>query len=321
MGEINLKELTVNANDAGQRLDRFLTKLMPNMPQGMLYKSLRKDCVKINGKHIKDGAFRLSEGDVLKLYMKDEFFERPNPDTAFLTITPQLDIVYEDENIILADKKQGMCVHADDSGDTNTLIEHIKAYLYRSGEFKPEEENTFVPALANRIDRNTGGIVIAAKNAETLRILNQKIKDREIEKRYLCMVYGHPYPEVGEIRGYLFKDEVKKQVYVYDEPRKGAKTMLTKYRVLEKYKESALVEAKLETGRTHQIRAGFAHIGHPLLGDGKYGSNEINRRFPYSCQALYSYKLRFAFVTDGGILEYLNNREFEVKNVHFAKKA
>lgn len=315
-----MKEFTINNNDAGQRVDKFLTKLLPNMPQSMLYKSLRKNCVKLNGKHVKDGSVRLSEGDELKLYLKDEFYEKPDADTAFLNITPRLSIVYEDENIMLLDKKQGMCVHADNDGDTNTLIEHVKAYLYRAGEFKPEEENTFVPALANRIDRNTGGIVIAAKNAEALRILNQKIKDREIEKRYLCMVYGHLKPKTGEIRGYLFKDEVKKQVYVYDEPRVGAKTMLTKYRVLEEYEDSSLVEAKLETGRTHQIRAGFAHIGNPLLGDGKYGSNDINKRFPYSCQALYSYKLRFAFTSDGGLLEYLNGREFEIKNVTFACK-
>ena len=315
-----MKEILVNRNDAGQRLDKFLTKLLPGMPQSMLYKSLRKECVRINGRHIKDGAVRLKEGDVLRLYLKDEFFEKPDPDSVFLNITPRLDIVYEDENIMLLNKKQGMCVHAGSDGEIDTLIEHVKAYLYRNGEFNPEAENTFVPALANRIDRNTGGIVIAAKNAESLRILNQKIKDREIEKRYLCMVYGHLEKKSGEIRGFLLKDEGKKQVYVYDTPKSGAKTMLTKYRVIEEYKDCSLVEAKLETGRTHQIRAGFAHIGHPLLGDGKYGTNEINRRFPYSCQALYSYKLRFSFTSDSGILEYLNGREFEIKNVRFAEK-
>lgn len=315
-----MRIFTINGNDAGQRLDKYLTKLMPNMPQSMLYKSLRKDCVRINGKHVKDGAVKLYEGDELKLYMKDEFFEKPDLNTAFLKINPRINIIYEDENILLADKKQGMNVHADNNGDTDTLIEHIKAYLYRKGEYEPDKENTFVPSLANRIDRNTGGIVIAAKNAEALRVLNSKIRDRETEKRYLCMVYGHLNPKNGEIRGYLFKDEVKKQVYVYDEPKKGAKTMITLYRVLEEYENSSLVEAKLETGRTHQIRAGFAHIGHPLLGDGKYGSNEINSRFDYSCQALYSYKLKFAFKTDGGILEYLNGREFIVPDVNFAKK-
>ncbi|MBO5060135.1 MAG: RluA family pseudouridine synthase [Clostridia bacterium] len=315
-----MKEITVNKNDAGLRLDKLLTKLCPNLPTAMLYKSLRKNCVRVNGKHVKDGSFKVKNGDILTLYLKDEFLDSPNPDTAFMKIEPQLDIVYEDENIILVDKKQGMCVHADADGSTDTLIEHIKSYLYRKGEFRPEDENTFAPALCNRIDRNTGGIVIAAKNAETLRILNQKIKDRELEKRYLCLVWGHLDKKSGTVKGYLFKDEQKKQVYVYNSPKKGAKSFCTRYRVLKEYPNYSEVEATLETGRTHQIRAGFASIGHPLLGDGKYGTNEINRQFSYCGQALYSYKLKFDFSSDAGILEYLNGREFEVKNVRFAQK-
>ncbi|MDD6214718.1 MAG: RluA family pseudouridine synthase [Firmicutes bacterium] len=315
-----MKELIINKNDAGQRLDRFLAKLLPAMPQSMLYKSLRKDCIKVNGRHIKNGNFRLCEGDELKLYLKEEFFIKPDPDKAYLSIDPQLDIIYEDKNILLVNKKQGMCVHADNEGDCNTLIEHIKAYLYRKGKFKPEQENTFVPSLCNRIDRNTGGIVIAAKNAEALRIMNQKIKNREIKKFYLCLVYGTLEKKVGRLTGYLFKDEVKKQVYIYNSPRKGAKSIATKYRVLEEYSGYSLVEAELETGRTHQIRAGFAACGHPLLGDGKYGSNEINRRFNYNGQALYAYRLRFEFTTESGILDYLNGREFKVEKVKFAKK-
>ncbi len=315
-----MKEITVNKNDAGLRLDKLLTKLCPNLPTAMLYKSLRKNCVRVNGKHVKDGSFKVKNGDILTLYLKDEFLDSPNPDTAFMKIEPQLDIVYEDENIILVDKKQGMCVHADADGSTDTLIEHIKSYLYRKGEFRPEDENTFAPALCNRIDRNTGGIVIAAKNAETLRILNQKIKDRELEKRYLCLVWGHLDKKSGTVKGYLFKDEQKKQVYVYNSPKKGAKSFCTRYRVLKEYPNYSEVEATLETGRTHQIRAGFASIGHPLLGDGKYGTNEINRQFSYCGQALYSYRLKFDFSSDAGILEYLNGREFEVKNVRFAQK-
>lgn len=315
-----MREIIINKNDSGMRIDKLITKLFPALPQSMLYKSLRKNCVKINGKHIKDGGFKVSEGDVMTLYLRDEFLETPDPDTAFMKITPQLNIIYEDENIILVDKKQGMCVHADDEGSTDTLIEHIKSYLWRKGEFLPQEENTFAPALCNRIDRNTGGIVISAKNAESLRILNQKIKDRELEKKYLCLVFGHLDKKSGKISGFLFKDEKKKQVFVYDLPKKGALSFSTLYRVLQEYPDCSLVEAELETGRTHQIRAGFAHIGHPLLGDGKYGTNEINRKFPYSGQALYSYKLKFAFKTDAGILEYLKGREFEIKNVTFQKK-
>lgn len=315
-----MKEIKINKNDGGMRIDKLISKLFPALPQSMLYKSLRKNCVKINGKHIKDGAFRVSEGDILSLYLKDEFLETPNPDKAFMSIVPDISILYEDENIILVDKKQGMCVHADDEGSTDTLIEHIKSYLWRKGEFLPEEENTFAPALCNRIDRNTGGIVIAAKNAETLRILNQKIKDRELQKKYLCLIFGHLSKKSGKITGFIFKDEKKKQVFVYDSPKKGALSFSTLYKVLKEYPEYSLVEAELETGRTHQIRAGFAHIGHPLLGDGKYGTNEINKKFPYRGQALYSYKLKFSFTTDAGILEYLNGREFEVENVTFTKK-
>lgn len=315
-----MREIIINKNDSGMRIDKLITKLFPALPQSMLYKSLRKNCVKINGKHIKDGGFKVTKGDVMTLYLREEFLETPDPDTAFMKITPRLNIIYEDENIILVDKKQGMCVHADDEGSTDTLIEHIKSYLWRKGEFLPQEENTFAPALCNRIDRNTGGIVIAAKNAESLRILNQKIKDRELEKKYLCLVFGHLDKKSGKISGFLFKDEKKKQVFVYDLPKKGALSFSTLYRVLQEYPDCSLVEAELETGRTHQIRAGFAHIGHPLLGDGKYGTNEINRKFPYSGQALYSYKLKFAFKTDAGILEYLKGREFEIKNVTFQKK-
>lgn len=301
------------------RIDKFITKLMPQLPQSMLYKGLRKNCVKVNGKHIKDGAFRINEGDTLTLYFKDDFFSSGGQ-SAFMNLIPRLDILYEDENIILVNKKQGMCVHADDSGSTDTLIEHIKAYLYKKGEYIPESENTFVPSLCNRIDRNTGGIVIAAKNAETLRIMNEKIKNREIEKYYLCLVWGHLENKSGQIKAYMIKDENKKQVYVYDSPRKDARTMLTDYRVLTEYPGYSMVEARLLTGRTHQIRASFAHIGHPLLGDGKYGSNEINRRFPYFGQALYSYKLKFAFTSDAGILNYLIGREFEVPDVEFSEK-
>lgn len=315
-----MREFTINKNDAGQRLDKFLTKLLPSMPQNMLYKSLRKECVKVNNKHIKDGAFKLSEGDVLKLFLKEEFFEKPDTGTAFLNIEAKLTVIYEDENILLVDKKQGMCVHADDEGSTNTLIDHIKSYLYKKGDFRPEEENTFVPALCNRIDRNTGGIVIAAKNAETLRIMNQKIKDREIEKKYLCLVFGHLDNKSGTIKGYIFKDEVKKQVYFYTTSKKGSKTAITNYKVIKEFSDHSLVEAALETGRTHQIRVSFASIGHPLLGDGKYGSNEINKKFGYNGQALYSYKLKFAFTTPGGILDYLNGREFTVEDVNFSRK-
>lgn len=312
-----MREIIINKNDAGQRIDKFLTKFLVNMPQSMLYKLMRKNCVKVNGKHIKEGGYKLIEGDNLKLYIKDEFFPGDNNNEPFLDIKPNLTIVYEDENIILLDKKPGVNVHTDDEGDTNTLIEHIKAYLYQKGEYNPQSEQSFAPSLCNRIDRNTGGIVIAAKNAEALRIMNQKIKDREMVKKYLLIATGILERKKGRLLGYLFKDEKKKMVYVYDTPKKGAKSIVTDYKVLEEKGGNSLVEATLITGRTHQIRAHFASIGHPLLGDGKYGSNKVNRGSGFSHQALYSYKLKFSFKTDAGILNYLDNMEFQVKKVDF----
>ena len=230
--------------------------------------------------------------------------------------SPKLNIVYEDANILLVDKRPGLAVHPHDGAEYGrTLIDHIQAYLYQKREWNPRGENSFTPALCNRIDRNTGGIVIAAKTAEALRIMNQKIKDRELDKRYLAVVEGTPKPAVGQLKGYIFKDAKKNRVFVSDTPKTGAKTAQTNYRVLASEKGLSLVECELITGRTHQIRAQFSHAGHPLLGDGKYG--KLDKRFDRTYQALYSYKLTFAFTTDAGELENLNGRSFQVEQVDF----
>ena len=315
-----MKELRVNPNDAGQRLDRFVGKAVPLLPEALLQKYIRLKRIKLNGKGAKRDT-RLQAGDLLQLYINDEFFEKPREDNAYLKVgAPRLHIVYEDENILLVDKKPGVLCHSAGVWDYNTLIAHIQAYLAQKGEWRPREENSFAPALCNRIDRNTGGIVIAAKNAEALRILNEKIRDREIDKLYLCAVQGRPKPAEGRLENYLFKDAKKNQVYVRKESEPGARTAVTEYRVLRSKGPLSLVECRLLTGRTHQIRVQMAYAGWPLLGDGKYGSERFNRGYDEKGQALCSYKLTFDFPTDAGILNYLRGRSFQVEKVDFVEK-
>ena len=315
-----MREITIGKNDAGQRLDRFVSKSLPLLPPALLQKYIRLKRIKCNGARAQRDQ-RLQEGDVLQLYVNDEFFDKPREDNLFLTLfKPSLDIVYEDENLMLLNKRPGLVVHADETEKVNTLINHIQAYLYQEKEWNPRWENAFAPALCNRIDRNTGGIVIAAKNAETLRILNEKIRDHEIEKSYLCVALGRPKPPEGRIEGFLLKDEAKKQVSFYHKPIPGGKSAVTLYRTLESRNGLSLVECRLLTGRTHQIRVSLAEIGCPLLGDGKYGRGDVNRKYGETRQALYSYKLRFAFPTDAGMLNYLRGKEFTVEDVPFREK-
>ena len=315
-----MREFTIGKNDAGQRLDRFVAKNLPLLPPALLQKYIRLKRIKVNGKGSKRDV-RLNTGDILQLYINDEFFDKPSEENMFLTVfQPRLNIVYEDENLLLVDKRPGMVVHADETEKVNTLINHIQAYLYQKREWNPRWENAFAPALCNRIDRNTGGIVIAAKNAETLRILNEKIRDHEIEKSYLCITVGRPNPPQGKIEGFLLKDEAKKQVSFHRRPVPGGKTAVTLYKTLETRGPLSLVECRLLTGRTHQIRVTMAQIGCPLLGDGKYGNGAVNRSYHETRQALYSYKLAFTFPTDAGILSYLRGREFTVEAVPFREK-
>lgn len=315
-----MKEFTIGKNDAGQRLDRWMAKTLPLLPAPLAQKYIRIKRVKLNGGRAQRDT-RLQVGDVLQLYINDEFFDQPTPENAFLKLfKPKLDILYEDEHILLVNKAPGMVVHADETEKVNTLINHIQAYLYQKKEWSPYWEHAFAPALCNRIDRNTGGIVIAAKTAEALRVMNQKIRDRELEKRYLCVVQGRPAPAEGTLEGFLLKDEAKKQVSIRSRPVPGGRKAITKYRTLATRGPLSLVECDLITGRTHQIRAMMAHAGHPLLGDGKYGSERFNRQYGKKHQCLWSWKLTFRFTTDAGELAYLNSRSWQVEHVDFVEE-
>ncbi|MGI6279346.1 MAG: RluA family pseudouridine synthase [Acutalibacteraceae bacterium] len=312
-----MREFTISKNDEGLRLDKFIQKVCPTLPSSLMFKYIRTKRIKVNGKRGEIGT-RLNIGDIVSAYINDEFFAPASPKYDFLSSPAVLDIVYEDENILLADKKQGLLVHPDKNEYNNTLIGRIQHYLYKKGEYDPENENSFRPALVNRIDRNTGGIVIAAKNAEALRILCEKIKNREMDKRYLAVVHGVPERKSEILEGFLEKNEEKNQVFLKAKRTKDAKTIKTKYTVLESKNGLSLLEIELLTGRTHQIRAHMASIGHPLLGDGKYGKSGKDKKMGFDKQALYSYSLRFDFKTPAGILEYLNGKRFTVKSVWFA---
>ncbi len=312
-----MKEFIITKNDATLRLDKFIQKNCPTLPSSLMFKYIRTKRIKVNSKRAEIST-RLCEGDVVSAYINDEFFTEVKPKYDFLSASKNIDIVYEDNNILLANKKQGLLVHPDKNEYGDTLIARIQHYLYDKGEYDPSCENSFRPALANRIDRNTGGIVIAAKNAEALRILCDKIKCREIDKRYLTVVHGTPKQKSATLEGFLEKNEDKNKVYLLKNKTENARTIKTKYTVLQSENNLSLLEIELITGRTHQIRAHMSSIGHPLLGDGKYGKLKNDKKLGFNKQALYSYKLTFDFTTDAGILNYLNGKTFTVNEVWFA---
>lgn len=302
-----MKSITISRNDAGQRVDRLILKTFDRLPKSLMFKEIRKKNIKVNKKRCTPEQI-LREGDILELYLKDDVLHIKEKHYDFLKASTDLDILYEDENIILLNKKVGILCHPDGRDYIDNLVARLKRYLFEKGEWNPDD-SSFTPSLANRIDRNTGGIVIGAKNAQALKIINDKIKSREIEKYYLTVVHGRMPKKNETLTAYLTKNEKKNLVTVTDEQTDGSKQIITQYTVLDYQENASLLEVKLMTGRTHQIRAHLAHIGHPLYGDGKYGVDKGRYR-----QALYSYKLKFSF-KDENPLSYLNGKVFQAKNI------
>ena len=303
-----MRKLFIGENDKDQRLDKFMQKTFKSMPRSMVYKYIRKKCVRINGFHASADSV-LALGDELSFYISDEYFGKG--EAEFLDLRPSFGVVYEDENILIVDKPAGLLCQPDGREKRNTLDNHIKSYLYSKGEYSPDNENSFSPALCNRIDKNTQGLVISAKNADSLRIMNEKIKKREIEKYYLCLVYGKPSFEKKILHDYLIKDYNNNSVRISSVPAKGYKEIKTEYEVLATDNNISLLRVRLLTGRTHQIRAHMAYIGHPLLGDGKYGKKD--KKIPFMYQALSSCELFFDFKTDAGALSYLDGKRFKTE--------
>ncbi|MDR1354034.1 MAG: RluA family pseudouridine synthase [Oscillospiraceae bacterium] len=309
-----MRNLTIGHNDSGQRLDKFLQKAT-TLPPSLMHKYIRRKRIKLNQLRCQHNVI-LKPGDSIELFINDEFFVPVDAKMVFVKTTIKPEVIYEDTNIIIANKPPGQLVHEDKDEKVNTLINAIKKYLFHNGEYNPSA-NCFAPALCHRIDRNTSGLVLAAKNSVTLRVLNQKIKNRELEKSYLCVVHNIPRPKEAVLTAYLWKDEANNRAVISSVPGNGYKLIKTRYRVLRDWGRISLLEVDLITGRTHQIRAHLAYIGCPVLGDNKYGRIKNNRIWGLKSQALCATKLKFGFASDAGHLGYLQNREFVLDDIWF----
>ena len=295
---------------------RFLQKTLPSAGMGDIRKFLRLGRVKIDGKKAKEDSV-LTIGQKVDIYVEDAFFEEVEKEDPFYSkIRPKLTILYEDAHVMLLDKRVGLVCHPDEGEKVHTLLTYAQAYLYQKGEWNPKKD--FAPALCNRIDRFTAGIVILAKTQEAARAMDAKLRTHEVQKYYLCVVHGRmKYPE-GTLRHFLSKKPEQKKVTVSRKNEPGSKETITHYRAVDEGDGLTLVECLLGTGRTHQIRAQFAFIGHPLLGDNQYGSAKDNQKYGrVNGQALCAYRLMFDFEDDAGCLAPLNGRAFQVRDVPF----
>ncbi len=311
-----MKNFLINENDSGQRIDKFITKALPDLPKSMMYKLIRKKDIKLNGKRCEIST-RLETGDTVTVYIKDELSSAKHRNMEFMEASDSIDIIYEDSSIISVFKPLGVDSHPG-SGSTDTMIDRIKKYLYVKGDYTPLSENSFAPALCSRLDRNTCGIITAAKNSAALREINSAIRSGQIIKTYLC-VTAAPLPKDRDIiTAYLKKDENRNTVKISDTRIDGYKPIKTGYKVIASKKGLTLAEVTLFTGRTHQIRAHLAHIGAPLLGDGKYGDISVNKRYGVFMQQLCAFSLRFQLPEESP-LHYLNDTEMRSPEPEFAE--
>jgi 23S rRNA pseudouridine955/2504/2580 synthase len=313
-----MQEIHIAENDSGQRLDKFLTKAFPGLPGALVYKYIRLKRVKVNGKRA-EGGQKLAPGDVLQLYINDELLEARERADSWRRAAPDLDICYEDAHLLVVVKPFGLLCHPDEHGAGETLIGRIQAYLHGSGAWNPADARSFAPALCHRIDRNTGGLVMAAKTAEALRVMSAKIRERQVDKTYLCLVHGQLQPPAGRLTGYILRDTAAKQVTVLRHPAPGALTAITDYQTLETKGGLSLLACRLGTGRTHQIRAQLAAVGHPLVGDTKYGTAAQNRGLPFRHQALWAARIALGAGDGWGVLSELRGRVFEAPEPDFVR--
>ncbi len=307
----------INENDSGQRADKFIQKALPELPKSMMYRLFRKKDIKINGRRCDISAV-LQTGDTVTVYVKQEVSTEKKHDMNFLKAPDKVNVIYEDENILIAFKPVGLDSHSNSTSTSDTLINRIKHYLYNKQEYMPESENSFAPALCSRLDRNTSGLVTAAKNAPALREINEAVRNGAIHKIYHCVTVSLPPKDSDIISAYHKKDDTRNIVKISDTPAENFREIKTGYKVLSQKSGLSLVEVTLFTGRTHQIRAHLAHIGANILGDGKYGNITANKRHGVFRQALCAYSLKFD-LPENSPFSYLNKIEVHAPRPDFEK--
>ena len=314
-----MKSAHIDKQWDGRKLVRYLQKVMPAAGMGQIRKFLRLGRIKVDGKKGNEETV-LAIGQTVDMYVEDSFFEAAvREDPFYAKIRPKMTILYEDAHIMLLDKRAGLICHPDEGEKVHTLLTYAQAYLYQKGEWTPG--SGFAPALCNRIDRFTAGVVILAKTPEALHAMDQKIRTHEVQKYYLCIVHGRMKHPDGTLRHYLIKKPEQKKVTVLKRNEPGSKEAVTYFQAIDERSGLTLCECLLGTGRTHQIRAQFAAIGHPLLGDNQYGSAKQNEKYGrVNGQALCAYRLIFDFEGDSGCLEGINGRTFQVRDVPFVRE-
>jgi len=304
-----LIEIYIEKNESNQRIDKFLRKYMQKAPLSFIYKLLRKKQVKVNGKKV-DNQYVLREGDIVQLYIQEESIQEFTQTKTVKAVEKDFSIVYEDSNLLLVDKPQGLLVHSDRHEDQNTLIDQVIRYLYEKGEYDPAKEKTFIPACVNRLDRNTSGLVLIGKNHQALQSLNKMVRERWIRKYYLALVKGSVM-QGGELKGRLVKDDKNRVKMVKNNASLG-KAIHTIYKPIQCHPDWSLLEIEIITGRPHQIRLHLSDIGHPIIGDYKYGDFATNetfrKKFGLKYQLLHAYKIFFENTTEN--IGYLKGRTF-----------